>query len=254
MSKTHIVIPARFNSSRLPGKLMLDLAGEPVIAHVVKLALKITDSVFVATDHQAIFELVETLGAKAVMTSDTHNSGTDRLAEAAQTLGFAEQDIVVNLQGDEPLMPTALLSQVAQLLEQHPKAGMATLMQPIHVVDDWLNPNVVKVAAGAGKRAVYFSRAPIPFPRDEYQATMTELPQGAFYRHLGLYAYRVSTLQTITQLPEHPLEAAEKLEQLRPLAHGIDIVVDVACQAPQHGIDTLDDLERVRHYLSQHNH
>ncbi|MDE1231495.1 3-deoxy-manno-octulosonate cytidylyltransferase [Vibrio aestuarianus] len=246
MSKTHIVIPARFGSSRLPGKLMLDLAGKPVIAHVVERALEITESVYVATDHDEIYKVVTQCGAKAVMTSASHNSGTDRLAEAATELGFADGDIVVNLQGDEPLMPAQLLSQVAQLLEAHPRSGIATLMQRIEKVQDFMNPNVVKVAKGENNKALYFSRAPIPFPRDEYQAELASLPAGDYFRHIGLYAYRVATLKAITELPEHPLEELEKLEQLRPLAHGIGIVVDQACVAPEHGIDTLEDLERVR--------
>ncbi|QJY38883.1 3-deoxy-manno-octulosonate cytidylyltransferase [Vibrio europaeus] len=246
MSKTHIVIPARFGSSRLPGKLMLDLVGKPVITHVVERALEITDSVYVATDHDEIYKVVTKFGAKAVMTSVSHNSGTDRLAEAATELGFADGDIVVNLQGDEPLMPASLLSQVAQLLEAHPAAGIATLIQRIEKVQDFMNPNVVKVAKGENNKALYFSRAPIPFPRDEYQPEMVDLPAGDYFRHIGLYAYRVATLKAITELQEHPLEELEKLEQLRPLAHGIDIVVDQACVAPEHGIDTLEDLERVR--------
>lgn len=246
MSKTHIVIPARFGSSRLPGKLMLDLAGKPVIAYVVERALELTDSVYVATDHTEIYKVATKFGAKAVMTSPSHNSGTDRLAEAAIELGFADGDIVVNLQGDEPLMPTPLLSQVAKLLEAHPAAGIATLMQRIEKIQDLTNPNVVKVAKGENSKALYFSRAPIPFPRDEYQPDMVSLPTGDYFRHIGLYAYRVATLKSITELPEHPLEALEKLEQLRPLAHGIGIVVEQACVVPEHGIDTLEDLERVR--------
>lgn len=250
MSKTHIVIPARFGSSRLPGKLMLDLVGKPVIAHVVERALAITDSVYVATDHDDIYKVVTEFGAKAVMTSTSHNSGTDRLAEAAEKLGFADEDIVVNLQGDEPLMPAELLSQVAELLAAYPDAGIATLMQRIEKVQDFVNPNVVKVAKGENNKALYFSRAPIPFPRDEFQSDMTTLPSGDYFRHIGLYSYRVATLKAITELPEHPLEALEKLEQLRPLAHGIGIVVDKACEEPEHGIDTPEDLERVRSKIS----
>lgn len=251
MSKTHIVIPARFGSSRLPGKLMLDLVGKPVIAHVVERALEITDSVYVATDHEEIFKVVTEFGAQAVMTSELHNSGTDRLAEAATKLGFADEDIVVNLQGDEPLMPATLLAQVAQLLEAHSASGIATLMQRIEKVQDFVNPNVVKVAKGENNKALYFSRAPIPFPRDEYKSDMATLPSGDYFRHIGLYAYRVATLKAITELPEHPLEALEKLEQLRPLAHGIEIVVDQACVVPEHGIDTFEDLERVRAVMSK---
>ncbi len=160
MAKVHIVIPARFASSRLPGKLMLDLAGKPVIAHTIERALSVSDSVFVATDHEEILATVNAIGAKGIMTSVEHNSGTDRLAEAASILGFADEDIVVNLQGDEPLIPGELLSQVSTLLSNHPDAGIATLMQSITATEDFLNPNVVKVALGEDNRAVYFSRAP----------------------------------------------------------------------------------------------
>ncbi|WP_163922367.1 3-deoxy-manno-octulosonate cytidylyltransferase [Photobacterium sp. Alg240-V54] len=249
MSRVHIVIPARFGSSRLPGKLMLDLAGKPVIAHVVELAMTVADSVYVATDHADIYDCVSKLGANAVMTAITHNSGTDRLAEVAEKLVFADEDIVVNLQGDEPLMPTALLQQVAKLLEVNPNAGIATLMQPITQFEDLINPNVVKVVQGENNSALYFSRAPIPFPRDEFSFDATTIPRGDYYRHLGLYAYRVKTLKQVTQMAEHPLESLEKLEQLRPLAHGVKIVVDVAQETPEHGIDTLEDLERVRRLL-----
>ncbi|EPE8508783.1 3-deoxy-manno-octulosonate cytidylyltransferase [Vibrio alginolyticus] len=249
MSNIHIVIPARFGSSRLPGKLMLDLVGKPVIAHVVERALTLTDSVYVATDNQDIFDVVSHAGATAVMTSEKHNSGTDRLAEAANKLNFADDDIVVNLQGDEPLMPIALLRQVSALLDAHSNAGIATLMQRIKHVKDFINPNVVKVAQGERCKALYFSRAPIPYPRDEFSTEIAELPQGDYFRHIGLYAYRVKTLKAITQLTEHPLESLEKLEQLRPLAHGVEIVIDEASEEPEHGIDTLEDLERVRHVI-----
>lgn len=250
MSTIHIVIPARFGSSRLPGKLMLDLVGKPVIVHAVERALTLTDSVYVATDNQEIFDVVSQAGATALMTSDKHNSGTDRLAEAALKLNFADDDVVVNLQGDEPLMPIQLLEQVSALLTSHRQAGVATLMQRIKHVRDLINPNVVKVAKGESCKALYFSRAPIPYPRDEFSDQMGELPQGDYFRHIGLYAYRVKTLKAITQLPEHPLESLEKLEQLRPLAHGIEIVIDEAITEPEHGIDTLKDLERVRALLS----
>jgi 3-deoxy-manno-octulosonate cytidylyltransferase (CMP-KDO synthetase) len=250
MVKTHIIIPARYNSSRLPGKLMLDLAGEPVIAHTIQAAKKLMPSVIVATDNEVIYRCAQEYGAQAVMTSDKHNSGTDRLAEVVEQLGFCDDDIVINLQGDEPLMPLALLSQVEQLIKEHPEAGIATLMQPIEHFKDLINPNIVKVAMGESHQALYFSRAPIPFPRDQFNQGEQSMPQGDYYRHLGLYAYRVKSLKQITQLPEHPLESLEKLEQLRPLAHGIKIVADLATEVPPHGIDTLDDLERVRSLLA----
>lgn len=243
---THIIIPARFNSSRLPGKLMLDLDGKPIIAHTIEAAKALMPSVIVATDHQEIFACASEYGADAVMTSPTHNSGTDRLAEVVEKLQLNDEDIIINLQGDEPLMPHALLSQVAELLAANPCAGIATLMQPINTFTDLTNPNIVKVALGENQQALYFSRAPIPFPRDEFSTGEQKMPSGNFYRHLGLYAYRVATLKQITKLPEHPLEALEKLEQLRPLAHGIKIVAELAKVIPPHGIDTQEDLERIR--------
>lgn len=242
----HIIIPARFNSSRLPGKLMLDLAGKPIIAHTIAAAKALMPSVIVATDHEQIYQCARDCEATAVMTSETHNSGTDRLAEVVTKQGFADNDIVINLQGDEPLMPLSLLSQVAELLAANPNAGMATLMQPINTFKDLINPNIVKIALGENQQALYFSRAPIPYPRDEFAAGEQNMPHGDFYRHLGLYAYRVGTLKQITQLPEHPLEALEKLEQLRPLAHGIKIVAELAKEIPPHGIDTQEDLDRMR--------
>ena len=246
MSNIHIIIPARYSSSRLPGKLMLELNGEPVITHTIQAAKMLMDSVIVATDHEAIYRCAMENGAKAVMTGQHHNSGTDRLAEVVQTLSFPDDDIVINLQGDEPLMPKVLLEQVADLLITHPNAGMSTLMQPISSFEDFVNPNIVKVALGEADKALYFSRAPIPFPRDSFSWQNKLKGEGSSFRHLGLYAYRVWCLKEITKLPEHPLEALEKLEQLRPLANGIDIVVNEACEMPPHGIDTLEDLERVR--------
>ncbi|WP_102505135.1 3-deoxy-manno-octulosonate cytidylyltransferase [Salinivibrio kushneri] len=246
MTEVHYIIPARFSSSRLPGKLLLDLAGEPLIGQTIKRAQAVSPSVTVATDHDGIFGIAEQYGATAVMTSHMHNSGTDRLAEAVTVLGLSDQDIVVNLQGDEPLMPAELLNQVADLLLEHPDAAVATLMQRIDAGQDLRNPNIVKVALGENNRALYFSRAPIPFPRDEQIDTLADLPNETYYRHIGLYAYRVSALKTITQLPEHPLEALEKLEQLRPLANNMPIVIAEAQVSPEHGVDTLQDLERVR--------
>ena len=250
MSKLYILIPARLTSTRLPGKLMADLAGKPVFAHCIANALNLTDSVYVATDSEEICSITKSFGGVPIMTSNKHNSGTDRLAEAVYTLDFDDDDIVVNLQGDEPLMPVALLAQVAELLEKHSSAGIATLMQRIECVDDLHNPNIVKVVLGEQQRALYFSRAPVPFARESHHLNMQSIPKGNYFRHIGLYAYRVKTLKAITKLPEHPLEAIEKLEQLRPLAHGIEIVVDEACECPEHGIDTYEDLMRVRAVLS----
>jgi 3-deoxy-manno-octulosonate cytidylyltransferase (CMP-KDO synthetase) len=249
MANQHIIIPARYNSSRLPGKLMADLAGKPLIAHTIETAKAMMTSVIVATDHKVIYDFAIALGVDAVMTSLNHNSGTDRLAEVVTNLNFNEDDIVINLQGDEPLMPISLLNQVAQLLETDHGAGIATLIQPINTFTDFINPNIVKVAMGESNKAQYFSRAPIPYPRDEFSEGKRNMPKGNFYRHLGLYAYRVKTLKHITHLPEHPLEALEKLEQLRPLAHGIKIIAEIAREIPPHGVDTQEDLDRIRSLL-----
>ncbi|EGQ8390575.1 3-deoxy-manno-octulosonate cytidylyltransferase [Vibrio cholerae] len=247
--QTHIIIPARFGSSRLPGKPLLDLGGKPVIAHVIEQAKAHFDNVYVATDDTRIFDCAESYGAVAVMTSEDHASGTDRLAEVAMTLNLPDEDIVLNLQGDEPLMPPVLLKQLEALLLAKPDSEMATLMHEIHTVEELLNPNVVKVAVGENKRALYFSRAPIPYPRDEFAKDKSVMPDGNYFRHIGLYGYRVGSLKAISALAESPLECLEKLEQLRPLSNGIEILIDVSEVMPPHGVDTLADLEALRKHF-----
>jgi 3-deoxy-manno-octulosonate cytidylyltransferase (CMP-KDO synthetase) len=244
MSKIRIVIPARFGSSRLPGKPLLDICGKPMIARVVEQVLGHFEDIYVATDDQRIIDALAEYDVIAVMTSDKHESGTDRLAEVAQLYEFAEDDIVVNLQGDEPLIEPELLKQVARLLESD-NASMSTLMTPITSVTDLLNPNVVKVVHGENNKALYFSRAPIPYPRDAFSQTKEIMPEGDYYRHLGLYAYKVSALKAIPALPVSALEGIEKLEQLRPLAAGFNIVVEQACMIPKAGVDTQEDLDKV---------
>ncbi|OEF58593.1 3-deoxy-manno-octulosonate cytidylyltransferase [Enterovibrio norvegicus] len=247
--QTHIIIPARYGSSRLPGKPLLELGGRPVIAHVIEQAKAHFSHVYVATDDQRIFDCAESCGVKAVMTSEHHASGTDRLVEVAQILDLPDGDIVLNLQGGEPLMPPALLKQLEALLIAKPDSEMATLMHEIHSVDELLNPNVVKVAAGENNRALYFSRAPIPYPRDEFAHDKSVMPNGRYYRHIGLYGYRVGALKAISALEESPLESLEKLEQLRPLANGIEILVDVSEVMPPHGVDTIEDLEALKKHF-----
>lgn len=249
---THVVIPARYGSSRFPGKSLADIAGKPMILHVIDRANEsgITD-VIVATDDQRILEVVTSAGASAVMTSSEHESGSDRLAEVATKQGWADDDIVVNLQGDEPLIPPSVILQLVNLLEQNPSGQMATLMTPIHSVEDLLNPNIVKAVAGEHSQALYFSRAPIPYPRDHFANTKTTMPSGNYYRHLGMYAYRVSALKAIPALPPTELEQLEKLEQLRPLANGINILLGVVDKAPGHGVDTPEDLLRVNEIFRQ---
>ena len=244
MSTIRIVIPSRFASSRLPGKPLLDICGKPMIARVVEQVLGHFEHIYVATDDQRIIDAVSEYDINAVMTSERHESGTDRLAEVAELHHFSDDDIVVNLQGDEPLIEPELLQQVAQLLSTN-NAAIATLMTPIDNVQDLLNPNVVKVVHGASNNALYFSRAPIPYPRDAFSQDKSVMPKGDYFRHLGLYAYRVSALKAIPHLPSSALEDLEKLEQLRPLAAGFNIAIGVACQTPQAGVDTQEDLDKV---------
>lgn len=237
----HIVIPARLASSRLPRKPLALLGAQPMIVRVLQRArLAGAESVHVATDSAEIAAAVQAAGGSVVMTRADHESGTDRLAEACVTLGLSPEEIVVNLQGDEPLMPAACLLQVADLLDRDPQARMATLWAPVRDEEEWRNPNVVKLVANAWQRALYFSRAPIPHPRGrEFQA-------GTSCRHIGLYAYRVAALQEWAALPASPLEAAESLEQLRALSAGWVIACAPACAAVPAGIDTPEDLARVQ--------
>lgn len=240
-----VVIPARYASARLPGKPLVDIAGRAMIEWVMAAASKSkAEEVLVATDDARIAERV---GSQAVLTQTTHQSGTDRIAEVARTRGWSERTIVVNVQGDEPQLPPALVDQVAALLEQRTDADIATLCTPIQSVHELLDPNAVKVVMAENGLALYFSRAPIPFDRDGAPKGVTSQTRfdGA-YRHLGLYAYRVGALQRLSTLPPSTLERIEKLEQLRALQAGLKIVVGIAATPPPAGIDTPEDLERVR--------
>lgn len=243
-----IVIPARHASSRLPGKPLLDIAGKPMIQHVVEQAGKAgADEVWVATDHAGIFAAVEGFGARALLTSGEHPSGTDRLAEVVGRLGWDDDTIVVNVQGDEPLLPPALIREVAETLAADADAAIATACHPIASAEEFFNPNVVKLVLDARGRALYFSRAPIPWARDAFAAEPGVLPADLpAYRHVGLYAYRAGFLKRYASLAPSPLEHWEALEQLRALAHGFAIRVMVLDHAPPGGVDTLADLERVR--------
>ncbi len=241
----HIIIPARYASTRLPGKPLLEIAGQPMIARVVECARASGAArVVVATDDERIAAAVRAFGGEVCMTRADHVSGTDRLAEAISILGLEDDAIVVNLQGDEPLMPPRLLRQVADLLVSHPDAGMATACHAIARREDFLNPNVVKVVTDHTGHALYFSRAPIPWPR-EVMSGNSSVPIKAF-RHIGLYAYRAGFVARYAAWPACPLETTESLEQLRVLWHGEKIVVAEADQAPAAGVDTPEDLERVR--------
>lgn len=237
----HILIPARLASTRLARKPLAMLGGKALIVRVLEQALKAgARSVHVATDSTEIASLAEAAGGSVVMTAGSHLSGTDRLAEAADALGLAGDEIVVNLQGDEPLMPTDCLRQVADLLAADRQAQMATLWSPLLSEAEWRNPNVVKLVTDARGRALYFSRAPIPHPRGR------DFRPGEACRHIGLYAYRVAALKDWATLPPSPLESAESLEQLRALSAGWTIACAQACAEAPTGIDTPEDLARIQ--------
>lgn len=240
-----IVIPARYASTRLPGKPLADICGKPMIAHVWDRAAEAFDAadIFIAADDERILDAVRSHGGQGVMTRPDHVSGTDRIAEVAETLGWADGEIVVNVQGDEPLMPPALIGVVGDALASAAGAAMATASTRIHAAADVLNPNIVKVVADASGLAHYFSRSPIPHLRG---AGTPDPAAFNFQRHIGIYAYRVSTLKALTALPPAPTEEAEALEQLRALYNGLAIKVVEIAEAPPHGVDTLADLEAVR--------
>jgi len=250
------LVPARMSSTRLPDKPLADIAGEPMVLRVARQARAAgARLVAVATDSARVVEALEAHGVRALMTRSDHPSGTDRLAEAADLLQLDDDEIVVNVQGDEPQIPPALVAQVATLLAAHPDCAIATAAHPIHDLADYLSPHVVKVVLDASSRALYFSRAPIPFARDALAGFPQTLPGAlpralqdgrAVQRHIGLYAYRVSFLRAYRRLAPSPLETIESLEQLRALWHGHRIVVLSTDQAPPAGVDTPADLERVR--------
>jgi 3-deoxy-manno-octulosonate cytidylyltransferase (CMP-KDO synthetase) len=247
-----VVIPARHGSSRLPGKPLLPIAGIPMLLHVHRLAVRSgAAEVIVATDDERIRTACRTAGADVEMTSASHVSGTDRIAEVAARRGWADGDVVVNVQGDEPLLPPALVGQVAALLGTAPAASIATLATPIDTEADYLDPNVVKVVTRADGMALYFSRAPVPWDRDGSAAVppRADRHRGA-RRHLGLYAYRVGALRRLAAAPADALERCERLEQLRALGLGIAIVVADALERPGPGVDTPEDLSRVEALLA----
>ncbi len=235
----HILIPARLGSTRLANKALADVCGVPLVARVWQTASQaMACSVTVVTDHTGIVEAVERVGGQALMTSAHHASGTDRLCEAVASLGLDDECIIVNLQGDEPLMPVGCVHQVAALLSAHPTAAMATLFNPVMSEQEWRDPDVVKVVVDQGKRALSFSRAPIPYARNAW-------PQKLAKRHVGLYAYRVSALKNWPNLPESEIEQSESLEQWRALSAGWEIVCEQASEPIPAGVDNADDLARV---------
>tara|TARA_R110002110_G_scaffold66978_1_gene183141 strand:+ start:242924 stop:243688 length:765 start_codon:yes stop_codon:yes gene_type:complete len=243
-----VVIPARFGSTRLPGKPLLDIGGKPMVQRVWEQAcLSNARQVVIATDDQRILSAAGEFGAVACMTDADHPSGTDRLQQVAQQLDWSDEHIVVNVQGDEPLIPPAVIDQVAANLAQQAQAAVATLCEPVSSVAELMNPNVVKVVRDSNSLAMYFSRAPIPWPRDAFATAQAELPVlGSWYRHIGIYAYRTRFLHQYVSWNPAPLEQLEQLEQLRALFHGERIHVDVAAAAVPGGVDTAEDLESVR--------
>ena len=247
-----VVIPARYGSTRLPGKPLLTIAGKPMIQHVVERAREsAAEEILVATDDRRIAEVCQGFGAEVVMTGSAHRSGSERITEVIALRGWGDGVVVVNLQGDEPAMSAALLDQVASDLAGIADLGMSTLAAPISDRATLFDPHVVKVVTDATGYALYFSRAPMPWHRDEFLADRAELPTSvAFLRHIGLYAYRVGFLKRYLSWAPSPLEVAESLEQLRVLWHGERIHVAIAESEPGPGVDTASDLARAEQHLA----
>jgi 3-deoxy-manno-octulosonate cytidylyltransferase (CMP-KDO synthetase) len=242
-----VLIPARLASTRLPDKPLADIAGVPMVVRVAQRARESTATrIVVAADSPRIVEACRSHGVDAVLTSADHPSGSDRLAEACEQLGLDGDDVVVNVQGDEPLLDPALIDAVAELLRERREAEMSTAAHAIHALEEFTNPNVVKVVLQADGLALYFSRAPIPWWRDGFARGITALPPLAPLRHIGIYGYRAGFLRAFPRLPQAPVEACEALEQMRALWHGHRIAVHVTDAAPGPGVDTPEDLERVR--------
>ena len=245
-----VIIPARYASSRLPGKPLADIHGKPMIIRVMEQAQKSSaNRVIIATDHQQVFDIVKSYGGEVILTSDKHNSGTERLAEVINTYKFADDEVIVNVQGDEPLIPPIIIDQVAENLVNY-KTGMATKAVPINSIEEAFNTGAVKVVMDKDGYALYFSRATIPWERDRFaklndQGKIDEI--GEFYlRHIGIYAYRAGFIRQYIQWKPSALEQIEMLEQLRVLWYGEKIHVAVAKEPPAIGVDTQEDLQKVR--------
>ncbi len=247
-----VAIPARYGSTRLPGKPLLPLAGLPMIVHVARRARAAgAQAVIVATDDARIADAVETEGVQALLTRSDHASGSDRLAEVAHQLGWADDAVVVNLQGDEPLAPPAGIRAVAAALTAS-DAPMATLATPLASVGELFDPNCVKLVRDAAGRALYFSRAPLPWPREAFAVGRGSLPAGIpFLRHIGIYAYRAGFLRRFAALAPTPLERCESLEQLRALEHGFAVQVELTPKPFPGGVDSAEDLKRVEGLLAE---
>jgi 3-deoxy-manno-octulosonate cytidylyltransferase (CMP-KDO synthetase) len=242
-----VIVPARLASTRLPHKPLADIHGLPMVVRVAqRAALSNATQVVVAADSIEIVQACQAHGVRAMLTQVDHPSGSDRLAEASALLGLSPNDVVVNVQGDEPLINPELINQVAELLVQRPTASMSTAAHEIRELAEFTNPNVVKVVIDQAQLALYFSRAPIPWWRDGFAKGIQSLPQPAPLRHIGIYAYRVGFLQSFPTLQAAPIETCEALEQLRALWHGHKIAVHITPDVPGPGVDTPEDLERVR--------
>lgn len=242
-----VVIPARYASARLPGKVLMSIGGKPMVQWVFERARASgAAEVLIATDDPLILSAGHSFGAEVIMTAATHASGTDRIAEVARSQGWRDGDVVVNVQGDEPLIPPTLISQVANLLDVHPSAHIATLATPIESLDELLNPNAVKVVTDPEGRALYFSRAPIPWNRDGAPSGLTsQRVHAGSRRHVGIYSYRVGALLRLAALPPSALEQTERLEQLRALESGFEIRVAMAAERPGPDVNTAEDFEKV---------
>jgi len=249
-----VLIPARYASTRLPGKPLMDIAGKPLVVRVAERAQASgADRIVIATDDERIRAAAEQHGFDAILTRANHATGTDRLAEAAVALELDDKAIVVNVQGDEPLLEPALIREVADELRSHGDASIATACHPIDDLQEAFNPNVVKVVLDHAGYALYFSRATIPWARDAFAAKRDKLPLGLpLYRHYGLYAYRVGFLRHYPSLTSAQIERFEALEQLRALWHGHRIVVRITTGTPAPGVDTQEDLDRVRALYAAH--
>jgi 3-deoxy-manno-octulosonate cytidylyltransferase (CMP-KDO synthetase) len=244
-----VIIPARYPSSRLPGKPLADIGGKPMIQHVYERALQSgAAEVIIATDDQRIADEVERFGGRSMLTSSEHQSGTERLAEVVEQLALSEDQVVVNVQGDEPFIPPEIIRQVADNLANQRVAPMATLAVPMAISDEVFNPNAVKVVCDSAGYALYFSRAPIPYNREQFKSLNDQQPEqvDGYMRHIGIYAYRADFIKRYVAWNESPLERIESLEQLRVLWHGEKIHVAEAIMPPAAGIDTPEDLEQAR--------
>lgn len=242
-----VVIPARYASARLPGKVLISLVGKPMIQWVYERACQsLAHEVLIATDDLLIVSAAHSFGAETINTASTHKSGTDRIAEVARIQGWPDSDIVVNVQGDEPLIPPELINQVASLLESNPAAAVATLATPIESLAEFMDPNAVKVVTDGQGRALYFSRAPIPWDRDSAIAGIaSQTGFSGARRHIGIYGYRVGALLKLAALEPSPIEQLERLEQMRALENGLEIRVADCVALPGPDVNTAADLERV---------